>query len=112
MGADNTSRAKSFMSLLKNLCINAVRRSSRSFSVNERNIDFDAFPWPSNIARPNIVAGKDKFEIDSIGLVFLWMQMAQLIYFIFKFVIKLEGFYAFYETHQVWLHPVDSVSRI
>lgn len=60
MGAVNTSRAKSLISLHKNLCMNAVRRSSRSFSVNDRNMDLDAFPWPSNITRPNIVAKNDE----------------------------------------------------
>lgn len=44
MGADNTSRAKSFISLHKNLCMKTVRRSSRSFSDNDRNMDFDEFP--------------------------------------------------------------------
>lgn len=56
IGAANTSRAKSFMSLHKNLCMNAVRRSSRSFSDRDRKIDFDVVPWPSNKTRPNIVA--------------------------------------------------------
>lgn len=56
IGAASTSRAKSLMSLDKNLYIKAVRRSSRSLSVIDRNIDFDVVPWPSNMTRPKIVA--------------------------------------------------------
>lgn len=59
-GAVKISRAKSLMSLHKNVCINVVRRASRSFSGNDRNMDFDVFPFPFSITRPNIVAGITK----------------------------------------------------
>lgn len=68
MGAVNTSRAKSLMSLHKNLCMKAVLRSSRSLSVIDRNIDFDEFLWPSNITRPKIVAENENIIVLKLAI--------------------------------------------